>query len=140
MRCSPPSPSRRSLFQRFGLALVPWVIALPVAARAEPPLPDELAVTDSIAMTDRDELYVAPAIQFFRLPDQKRLSVGSEFAYGLTDRLQVATRVPYVFVDPDTEDSANGIGDVSVDTRFALMNYRERPFGLDIGFGLELPT
>ena len=30
-------------------------------------------------MTDRDELYVAPAIEY-RLPDQKRLTVGSEFA------------------------------------------------------------
>jgi Putative MetA-pathway of phenol degradation len=128
MRCLPPS-------------LAAWAVALSVGARAAPPLPDELAITDSIAMTDRDELYVAPAIQFFRLPDQKRLSVGSEFAYGLTDRLQLDAQVPYVFVDPDTRDhTANGIGDLSVGARYALLDYRERPFGLDLGVGLELPT
>jgi hypothetical protein len=136
------SPARRHRFHRLGLPLVPWVVALAIAARAaeQPPLPAELAVTDSIVMTDRDELYVAPAVQFFRLPDQKRLSVGSEFAYGLTDRLQVATQVPYIFVDPDTEHSANGIGDLEVAARYALVNYREHPFGLDLGFGLGLPT
>src|SRR5262245_8964660 len=47
--------------------------------------PDELAVTDAIVMTDRDELYAAPAAQCLRLPDQRRLTIGSEFAYGLTD-------------------------------------------------------
>jgi hypothetical protein len=127
--------------RRFPPSLAAWVVALPVGAHAAPPLPDELAITDSIVMTDRDELYVAPAIQFFRLPDQKRLTVGSEFAYGLTDRLQLDAQVPYVFVDPDTRDhAANGIGDLSVGARFALLDYRERPFGLDLGVGLELPT
>jgi hypothetical protein len=52
----------------------------------------------------------------------------------------VATQVPFVFVDPDAEDSANGIGDLSVGARYALVDYREHPFGLDIGFGLDLPT
>jgi len=135
-------PARRRLIDRLGLALVPWVIALPIASRAaeQPPLPDELAVTDSIVMTDRDELYASPAIQFFRLPDQKRLTVGSELAYGLTDRLQLATNVPYLFVDPDADRTANGIGDVSLSTRYAVVNYREHPFGLDVGFRLGLPT
>ena len=124
---------------------VTWILsacALPLASWAaeQPPLPDELAITDSIVMTEQDELYAAPAIQFFRLPDEKRLTVGSEFAYGLTDRLQVSTAVPYVFLDPDHEHTVNGIGDVSVGTRYAVVDYREHPFGLDVGFGLDLPT
>ena len=119
-----------------------WIAALPIAAHAaeQPPLPDELAVTESIVMTERDELYAAPSIQFFRLPDQKRLTVASEFAYGLTDRLQIATTVPFVYVDPEHEDSANGIGDVPIGARYAVVDYREHPFGLDVGFALETPT
>jgi len=130
------------MFERFGLNLVLWVAALPASTRAaeQPPLPDELAITDSIVMTDRDELYAAPAIQFFRLPDEKRLTVGSEFAYGLTDRLQFSTTVPYVFVDPDHDNNVNGIGDLSTGARYAVVDYREHPVGLDVGFGLGLPT
>jgi len=73
-----------------------WAIALPVAGwtAEQPPLPNELAVTDSIVMTDRDELYASPAVEFFRLPDQRRLTVGSEFAYGLADRLQSEPQRP----------------------------------------------
>ena len=109
-------------------------------ATDQPPLPIEFAVTDSIVMTDRDELYVSPAIQYFRLPDQRRLTLGADVAYGLTDRLQVATEIPYAFVHPDAGRAASGIGDVAVGARYAVLDYRERPFGLDAGLGLELPT
>jgi len=128
--------------QPIGLALALWLLPVPFAARAEEPqpLPTELAISDSIVMTDRDELYASPAIQFFRLPDQKRLTVGSEFAYGLTDRLQVSAQVPYGIADPDHGDDARGIGDVSAGTRYALVDYREHRFGIDVGFGLEFPT
>jgi hypothetical protein len=132
---------------RLGLALIPLLVTLSLVSQAEEeaeeetiPLPNELAVADSIVMTDRDELYVAPAMQFFRLPDEKRSTLGSEFAYGLSDRLQVAVQVPYSFVDRDDGHSDSGIGDVSLETRYAVVNYREHPFGLDVGFGLGLPT
>jgi Putative MetA-pathway of phenol degradation len=129
---------------RLALGLLLGIVALPLASLAEEeqeqPLPTELAISESIVMTDRDEMYASPAIEFFRLPDEKRLTVGSEFAYGLTDRLQIATTVPYVFLDPDHDDDADGIGDVSVESRYAVIDYREHPFGLDVGFGLETPT
>jgi len=132
----------RCRINRLALDLVLGIVALPLASLAEEEraLPTELAVSASIVMTDRDELYASPAMQYFRLPDEKRLTVGSELAYGLTDRLQVATTIPYVFVDPDHEDDANGIGDVSIETRYAVVDYREHPIGLDVGFGLETPT
>jgi hypothetical protein len=109
-------------------------------AAEQPPLPDELAVTDSIVMTERDELYVSPAIQYFRLPDQKRLTFSSELAYGFTDRVQLTTEVPYAFVTPNGRRTTSGIGDVAVTARYGALNYRERPFGLDVGLGLQLPT
>jgi hypothetical protein len=120
----------------LGMAALP----LPSLAEEEQPLPTELAISESIVMTDRDEMYASPAIAFFRLPEEKRLTVGSEFAYGLTDRLQVATSVPYVFRDPDDEHTVNGIGDVSIESRYAVVDYREHPYGLDVGFGLVTPT
>src|SRR5262249_27510806 len=126
----------------FALHLLPVLLALSVPSHAaeQPPLPDELAVTDSIVMTDRDELYVSPAIQYFRLPDQRRLTLSSEFAYGFTDRLQLTTHLPYAFVTPDSGRTTSGIGDVSVTTRYGVLNYREQPFGLDVGLGLQVPT
>lgn len=127
---------------RLALDLLLGIVALPLASLAEEeqPLPTELAVSESIVMTDRDEMYASPALEFFRLPDEKRLTVGSEFAYGLTDRLQIATTVPYVFLDPDDDRNVDGIGDVSVESRYAVVDYREHPVGLDVGFGLGTPT
>ena len=109
-------------------------------AAEQPPLPIELPVTESIVMTDRDELYVSPTIQFFRLPGEKRLMIPAELAYGFTDRLQLVTEVPYALVNPDAGHVTSGIGDVSVATRYSVVDYRERPFGLDVGVGLQLPT
>jgi len=124
------------------LRLLPFLAGISTASRAaeQPPLPIELPVTDSIVMTDRDELYVSPTEQYFRLPDQKRLMVPVELAYGFTDRLQLVTRVPYALVDPDAGQTTSGIGDVAVATRYSVVDYREHPFGLDVGLGLELPT
>jgi hypothetical protein len=122
--------------------LLPLLASLSTVSHAveQRPLPIEFAVTDSIVMTDQDELYLSPAVQFFRLPDQKRLTAGSEIAYGFTDRLQLTTQIPYVFVDPDGGRATSGIGDVEVKGRYALLDYREHPYGLDIGLGLQLPT
>jgi len=111
-----------------------------VASAEQPPLPIELPVTESIVMTDQDELYVSPTTQYFRLPDEKRLMVPVEVAYGITDRLQILTQLPYVLVDPEGGRTTSGIGDASVGTRYAVVDYREHPFGLDVGVGLELPT
>lgn len=110
------------------------------ATAEERRLPIEFAVTESIVMTDRDEMYVSPAAAYFRSPDDTGLTVASEIAYGLTDRLQVATEVPYVFVNPGERRSASGIGDVEIAARYGLVNYREHAFGLDVGAALALPT
>src|SRR5437660_5453157 len=50
--------------RRIG-ALLAFVIGLPVVGRGvdQPKLPDELAITDSIVLTDADELYISPFAQ-----------------------------------------------------------------------------
>ena len=114
--------------------------SIPSQAAEQPPLPDEFAVTDSIVMTERDELYVSPQIQYLRLPDQKRLTFSSEIAYGFTDRLQLITQLPYAFITPDGGRTTSGIGDAALAARYGVVNYREGPFGLDVGLGLLTPT
>jgi outer membrane putative beta-barrel porin/alpha-amylase len=54
--------------------------------------------------------------------------------------LQVVTQVSYALVDPDSARATSGLGDAAIETRYAVMNYREHRFGLDVGLGLELPT
>ncbi|MBZ5639380.1 MAG: hypothetical protein LAO51_11595 [Acidobacteriia bacterium] len=106
----------------------------------QPPLPNELAVTDAISMTDADEAYVATSIQHFKLADQRRTTAAVEAAYGLTDRLRISAEMPYVLVRPDGGGSASGIGDGELGVRYGVLDYRKRPFGLDVGFALSLPS
>jgi len=126
----------------WGLLLLPVVATICLASdeAEQRPLPIELAITASIVMTDRDELYVSPSVQYFRLPDQRRFTFPVEAAYGFTDRLQLVLQVPYVVTDPDDAHATSGLGDVAVESRYALVNYRDHPFGLDVGLGLKLPT
>jgi hypothetical protein len=108
---------------------------------AEPPeLPNEFAITDSIVMTDADEFYVSPNVAYFRLPDEKRLSVATELAYGLSDRFQLAAEIPYEFSNPDRGRTVDGIGDVELKARYGVIDYRKQPFGLDLGVGVITPT
>src|SRR5215470_9131754 len=126
----------------WGLLLLPVVatICLALDEAEQRPLPIELGITESIVMTDRDELYVSPSVQYFRLPDQRRFTFRVETAYGFTDRLQLVMQVPYVVTEPDDAHATSGLGDVAVESRYALVNYRDHPFGLDVGLGLTLPT
>lgn len=109
-------------------------------AAEQPSLPDEFAVTDSIVMTDADEFYASPTFAYFRLPDEKRLSIATELAYGFTDQFQLRVEVPYEFRNPDDARSVNGIGDVEVAARYAVLDYHKHPFALDIGLGVVTPT
>jgi hypothetical protein len=127
------------MIRRIGSALLASVSVV-CSAEEQPSLPDEFAVTDSIVMTDEDEFYVSPAIEYFHLPDQKRFSIATEVAYGFTDRFQLRVDVPYESVNPDDGHSANGIGDVEVAARYAVLDHRTRPFALDVGLSLLAPT
>jgi hypothetical protein len=121
-------------------AIVIVGVVAPTLAAEPPQLPDEFPITDSIVMTDSDEFYISPEVAYFRLADEKRLSVATELAYGLTDRFQMRAEVPYDFVNPDHARSADGVGDVEVAARYGVLDYRKRPFGLDVGLGIVTPS
>src|SRR5437867_5242047 len=127
------------MIRQVGLAVVVSVGAI-CGADELPKLPDEFAVTDSIVMTDEDEFYVSPGVEYFRFSDQKRLGFATELAYGFTDRFQLRAEIPYEFVNPDHARSVNGIGDVEVAARYGVLDYREKPFALDVGLGMSAPT
>ena len=127
------------MIRRVGLALLAGMRVVCCAAE-QPPLPDEFGMTDSIVMTDQDEFYASPTFAYFRLPDDKQLSIETELAYGFTDRIQMRVEVPYEFLNPDNARSVNGVGDVEVAARYAALDYRKNSFGLDVGLGVVTPT
>jgi hypothetical protein len=109
-------------------------------AGQQPRLPEELAVTRSIVTQERDELQVSPLFRFFRLTDEKRTTEGADLEYGLTDRLELDTEVPYVWSNPFDDSAVNGIGDVEVALRYGVIDYRTQAFGLTAGLGFSTPT
>ena len=106
----------------------------------QPPLPTELAVIEGITMTDADEAYVSGSLQHSKFSDQRVWTLGLDAAYGLTDRLRLSAGLPYLRVEPNGGSSASGIGDVDASLRYAAIDYRHKPFGLDVGLGLVAPS
>lgn len=103
-------------------------------------LPEELAITRSVVMQDADELESTASFNFFKLPDQKRITTAAEFEYGLTDRWELDAGVPYEFVNPNDGSSANGIGDIEAAVRYGVIPPGKQPFALDVGLGFGIPT
>jgi len=126
------------------LHLVPFVVSMTVLGAAEgpeqPELPKSLAVGEPVTMTDADESYVSAVLERFRLPDQRSWTFTADAAYGLTDRWRVYAEVPYAWIEPNDGSSAHGIGDVETSIRYGAVDYRRKPFGLDLGLGLTWPT
>jgi hypothetical protein len=106
----------------------------------QPDLPKSLAIGEVITMTDADESYVSTVFQRFKLPDERSWRFTADAAYGLTDRWRVYAEVPYSWVEPYEGSSAHGIGDVETSVRYGAVDYRRKPFGLDLGLGLTWPT
>ena len=116
-------------------------IVMPTAAFAQrPALPEELALMNSVVLQEQDALQVTAGAQYFRFPDHKETTLDAQLEYGLTDRWQMEAEIPYTFLKPDGESSVNGIGDVEISTEYGVFDFRKRPFSLDVGFGLGLPT
>jgi hypothetical protein len=103
-------------------------------------LPEEFAATESIVMQEADELQTSTRFRYFRLPEEKTLTLAGQFEYGLTDRWQVEGEVPYTFLNPDDGRAVSGLGDVELATRYAVRDYRTEPWALDVGLGVGVPT
>jgi hypothetical protein len=129
---------------KLWLCLVPLALATTLTLAAEgaeqPALPTSLAVSEVITMTDADESYVSGLLQHFKLPDQRRWTLTGDMAYGLTDRWRVYAEIPYARVEPFDGSPAHGLGDVETSIRYGAVDYRKKPFGLDLGLGVTWPT
>lgn len=112
-----------------------------VTGRAEDKiaLPDEIGLTPSIEMTDRDELYLVETPAFFKFRDAKELTLATELTYGFTDDWEAGVELPFIFRNPATGRTVSGIGDVEVGTRYRLLDF-DQPVALVAGLGLSLPT
>src|SRR6266571_3986140 len=121
-----------------GLAL----LLAPPARGAErmPVLPEELAITRSIDVQDEDEFQTSLSARHLRLPHERSTTVRAELEYGVTDRVQATVELPYGVRDPAGEPSVNGLGDLELGFRYALLDFRTRPLALDVGLTLGLPT
>jgi hypothetical protein len=65
--------------------------------------------------------------------------VRAELEYGVTDRVQATVELPYGVRDPAGEPSVNGLEDLELGFRYALLDFRTRPLALDVGLTLGLP-
>src|SRR5881296_932334 len=121
-----------------GLAL----LLAPPARGAEPMpvLPEQLAITRSIDVQDEDEFQTSLSAGHLRLPHERSTTVRAEFEYGVTDRVQAIVELPYGVRDLAGESSVNGLEDLELGFRYALLDFRTRPLALDVGLTLGLPT
>jgi hypothetical protein len=120
--------------------LAPCSVAVAQETLEQIHLPEELAITRSIVMQDADELETTANFRFFKRPDQKHITAAAEFEYGLTDRWELDSGVPYEFVNPNDGRSANGIGDVEAAVRYGVVPPGKQAFAFDLGLGVGMPT
>jgi hypothetical protein len=105
------------------------------SVHAQQILPEELAVGRSIVMQDADELEFSMPVRFFKLPDEKKLTLSAELEYGLTEHWEFDAEVPYAFLYPSDGHARDGVGDVEAAIRYAL-----RRDYLNLGLGVVAPT
>jgi len=110
-------------------------------ACAQQQLPEELAIARSITMQEEGEVQLTPFVQFFKLPDKKSLTWGSDFEYGLSDRVELDAEVPYEFRNPNDGRSVNGLGDIEFAARYAFVpTTTNSPFAFNAGLSVTTPT
>ena len=63
-----------------------------------------------------------------------------ETEYGLTDELELDAETPYEFVQPRDESTADGVGDVEIAARYAVLDSQKHPFAVTLGLAADLPT
>ena len=109
-------------------------------AERMPGLPEELAITRSIDVQDEDEFQTSLSASHLRFPHERSTTVRAGLEYGVTDRLQAIVEVPYAIRDPAGAHEVNGLEDLELGFRYALLDFRTRPLALDVGLTLGLPT
>jgi hypothetical protein len=123
---------------------VPLVLSSTFLLAAEGPdqsdLPKNLAIGEPVTMTDSDEAYVSANLQRFTQADLRTWILTADAAYGLTDRWRVYAELPYAWIQPVDASSESGIGDVETSIRYSAVDYRKKPFGVDLGLGVTWPT
>ena len=127
----------------FAVLLAPLSCALAQEAQDEKRLSEELAVTSSIVMQQADELESSVRFDQYKFSQpafERKSTVAAEFQYGLTDRWELDTEIPYRFRSFTLGHSSDGIGDVEAGARYAVIPLNKGPVALDLGLTVGIPT
>jgi hypothetical protein len=119
-------------------AVVVWVLILmvPSGSFAARPL-----ITEDAGTVEKGAVEVELAFDHSRDDNRDKYSVPSlQFAYGLTERLEIAAGVPYVFLDPQEGEKEEGIGDVYAYLKYRVWGEKEIAPALTVKPFLKLPT
>jgi len=121
------------------LAMLP----VPAGVAAEPGKVDEvieeLFLGEIAFPQDALELQVTADLGGARAGDVTTLGGGVEVEFGITDRLQLAARVPLARVSAPMERHA-GLGNASLEALYNPLSDRGRGLALSVGLELSLPS
>ncbi len=105
-------------YKLFGIWIfigVCWGIVLPTGSYAARPL-----VTEDTDTVEKGATEVEIAFETAREENRDKYYIPSlQVAYGLTERIEIAAGVPYIFLEPHENGGMNGLGDA-----YAYLKYR----------------
>lgn len=91
-------------------------------------------------MLDAGEFEIDVVGESLRSGDRWETEVLAELEFGLLRRLMVEVEVPYLFLDPDDGNRVDGVGDVELEFKGAILEAAERPLALAVGGDVSLLT
>jgi hypothetical protein len=122
------------------LLVVPLSCVLAQEPQGDKRLPEELAITRSVAIQDADELESTATFRYSKSQPTENYAAEAELEYGLTDRWEIDADVPYEFLRPKNASGADGIGDVETAVRYGVVPIGQGPVALTAGLELGIPT
>ena len=98
-------------------------------------------LTEDAGTVERGAVEVEPAFDYTRDNNRDKYFIPSlQIAYGLTERVEIAAGLPYVFLDPKEGDKKEGIGDLYAYLKYRIWGEREIYPALTLKPFLKLPT
>ena len=109
--------------------------------QTEQPL-QEVFQTELVYPQEKGEFQITVAPRFDRRDGERREELPARLEYGITSRWQVEVEfTPFSRRrELETSETANGIGDLSVSTKYSFMNIKDSNFHSSVQFEVGFPT
>jgi hypothetical protein len=98
----------------------------------------EFFIGETVYAQQKEEIQITFCPAFWKSNSLQTINIPLQFEYGLTDRLQFETRIPYNFYSPTSSLRNNGIGGAEIGFLYNVIN-NSKPFGLSLSLGCVLP-